>query len=186
MRRHLLHWRRRPRVYEPVHDVQLAQHRGREHEGVEMHQPHAAREFVEHGVELRPAAHELDEAGAFRVVSTVRAFLRAIVQHRRSEGLGRELHSAAVEAEALCGVQRVLQMQVVGSRLGPLFPRVAAGVSTDVLQRPIGPRALRVVALQRGAVVGPLIADEEDRIFKRPFSFSTAPEHGSRSVCFGL
>ena len=38
----LLHRRRRPRVHEPVREVQLAQHRGREHEGVEIRQPHAA------------------------------------------------------------------------------------------------------------------------------------------------
>ena len=48
--------------------------------------------------------------------------------------------------------------------LGPVFPRVRAGVAAHVAVGPVGRRALVVVHLQRGRVVGAVVAEQRAKV----------------------
>ena len=50
--------------------------------------------------------------------------------------------------------------------LGPVFPRMHAGVAAHEALRPVGRRALVVVPLQRGAVVGALVAEQRAEVLE--------------------
>src|SRR5271157_5803986 len=56
------------------------------------------------------------------------------------------------------GLQRIGHVQVVGPSLGPVFPRMDAGVRTDELLLPGSAWPLVVMLLERLGVVLPLVA----------------------------
>ncbi|KAF1057161.1 MAG: hypothetical protein GAK39_06368 [Variovorax sp.] len=82
------------------------------------------------------------------------------------EQVAREFDVGGIDAEAHRGVGRVGHVQVVGPGLGPVLPRMHAGVAAHETLRPVGRRALVVVLLQRGAVVGALVAEQRAEVLE--------------------
>ena len=135
-----------------VDELQFADRRARQREGVVVGLAHAAREFVEHVGQAHPTVEEIQELGRARVVG--------LPEVREVEQVGRELDVARIDAEAHRRVRRVGHVQVVRPGLGPVLPRVRAGVAGDAAVGPVGSRPLFVVHAQRVHVVGALVAEE--------------------------
>jgi hypothetical protein len=133
-----------------VNEVQLAHGGYRQQEGVEIGHAHAARELVEHAGKSYPAIDHLQEA-------RVPAF--SVGQYFGAETFEVQLHMVRIQTEAVCHVERVHHVHIVGPGSRPVLPRVAAGVGADEALAPVGRRARFVVRLQRGAVVLPFVAE---------------------------
>ena len=134
---------------EPVHEAELLLHRLGQHERVEVRLAHRAVDGV-HGDRHRHPGLQQVVDGALCVGVEV-------------DGVDRLVPVAEpVGADPECGrrLQRVHDVGVVGEGLGPVLPRVRGRVGGDVALRPVGRRALVVVALQRLAIVRPLVAED--------------------------
>ena len=138
--------------------MQLGHYFPRQHKRVEVRLSHAAGHFVEQGSQSRPVVQKVQKLLRLRV--------RLLVQ--RVQGEKGELQVGLVQMvmgqpQADGGVDRVPHVQVMRPAFGPVFPRVGAGVSADVVQPPVGRRAFAVVALQTGGVVLRLVAKQRSK-----------------------
>ncbi len=124
----------------------------RQHKGVKVRLPHGARHLVEQHGQAGPAVQKSQEALCIRMLGLV----------QRVKGERREFQLCGVggQAKTQCRVHGVADVQVMRPALGPVFPRMHAGIGADVVQRPVRARALRIVGLQAGRVVLGFIAEQ--------------------------
>ncbi len=127
---------------------------------------HAACQLVEHSGEFDPGIDELQELFSLRIVR--------VVERGLGERAELQLHVAGTHAEAQRGIEGVHHVQIVGPGFRPVFPGVHGGVGTDEGRLPVGRRTLFIVALQRGAVIGALIA-EQTAVIVEPWAARNQP-----------
>ena len=133
-------------------EVQLGHHFVRKYKRIEIGLPHGARHAVEQHGELCPAVQKRQEDLGIGVVGQVegRGVERGVVELRRIQR----------QTIAGSGVDRVAHVHVVSPALGPVFPRVHAGVGTDKMEGPVRARAFFIALFQALGVVLVFIAKQ--------------------------
>ncbi len=141
-----------------MNELQLA-HRGtRQDERVVIRLAHAARQLVEHVGQADPAVQEVQELHRVRMVG--------LPQVGGLEQIAGEFGTRRVHAEAHGGICRVGHVQVVRPGFGPVLPRMRTGVAGHETVAPIGDRALLVMRLEGGGVVGAFVAEQRAIVFQ--------------------
>ena len=133
-----------------MNKVQLGNHLVWQDEGVKVRLAHAARHFVEHGRQAQPVVQKIQKVLCIRVIRLIKRVQR--------EGRDFKLRAVGRQTKAQCRVDGIAHVQVMRPTLGPVLPRVHAGVGADVMQPPPGGRALLVVLPQCGCIVEVLVA----------------------------
>ncbi len=131
-----------------VHEAQLLEHLGRQHERIRILHAHAAIEAVERQRHRVPARGQ-----RFEIAKRQR-----IGGHVFAGTLG--AGNAQRKSVALGGLERVDHVQVMRPGFRPVLPGMHGGVGADERIRPVRGRALLVVALHRLVVVERVVAEE--------------------------
>lgn len=127
-----------------------------DHEGIQGRFAEALGDFIQNGGEAHPALQPGEEFAIGDAVLREHGGQGAGLTGEHDQGQGQELH---LDAEAFAGLQAINDLQVMSPGLGPVFPGMGGGISTDEGLRPIRGRGALIIGAEAGGIVLPFIAE---------------------------
>ncbi len=124
-------------MHDVMHETQLRHHGWGEDKWIKIRVAHGAVEAVHGEGQRQPGTDDLGHADGF---------VRIEVDVRR-QGFILDQARFHADPEGSGHFQRIDDVQVVRPGLGPVLPRMGAGILADVAFLPVGRRAFLVVAL---------------------------------------